>query len=282
MGVSSATARTVSHSQADALRLLREPSSAGGSWASALLAAIGLWDLPEERYGARHYIYLIQGEAFDWLLLAERLLREVPMAATPAEREELLFTGTLPAPVTPEHFRQALGELKYQAHLNFFYGVTVEEALLVAVEEEVRKARSVQGVYHDLGVQDQAMVLLYGGTTETLAQQYHRDHGRRFRGRMPLGQLTSFTYWLFKRRLRQADGARLASDTQRGLRQLQAMNGLPAPHTGEGGAGGVPQRGRPVARCTARGCPCGSVGRAVPDRGLGAQRAHPRHLVQLG
>jgi hypothetical protein len=40
---------------------------------------------------------------------------------------------------------------------------------------------------------------------------------------MLLSEMHEFTYWLFRYRVRQCDGARVASDTRRGLVQLSHM-----------------------------------------------------------
>ncbi|MEC9014746.1 MAG: hypothetical protein VYA78_09260, partial [Chloroflexota bacterium] len=57
----------------DVLLHLRMDLAAGVPWQKALLEAVGRWTTVEEVLDGREYRYLIQGEAFDWLLLAERL-----------------------------------------------------------------------------------------------------------------------------------------------------------------------------------------------------------------
>ena len=127
----------------EAIRHLRDAVAQGRHWYIALLEAIGLWKRTEEWYAGRHYRYLIAGEAFDWLLLAERLLAEVDHLIPDEEIADLLFFSRAPIQVTNEEFRQFIGETKYGALLNFFYGVTVEEALFLAVEQKVRKEHQV-------------------------------------------------------------------------------------------------------------------------------------------
>ena len=78
-----------------------------------------------------------------------------------AERERLMFRGALPLALTPSIFQEALGVEKYRAHLNFFYGVVVEEALWQAVEGEVLKERGVRGLQHPHGVFDLVCQRLY-------------------------------------------------------------------------------------------------------------------------
>ena len=61
----------------EAIRHLKQAIAGGRPWHIALLEAIGLWTCPEENHNGHLYCYLIDGEAFDWLLLAERLCLEI-------------------------------------------------------------------------------------------------------------------------------------------------------------------------------------------------------------
>ena len=54
---------------------------------------MGAWMLPEETDGGRLYRYFIAGEAFDWLLLAERLCVEVRDLVPEEPVETLLLRG---------------------------------------------------------------------------------------------------------------------------------------------------------------------------------------------
>ncbi len=196
----------------------------GTPWPEALLAAVGEWTAPSEIVDGVRLDYLIEGEAFDWLLLAERLLREAPAGCIPIEEaEELLFTGMLPDGITEARFKSFLGPEKYRAHLNHFYGVVVEEALWHAVEREVEKERSVRGLQHPFGVQNLIAERLYRAGLVPLLRQFQREHRRGRRVRLTLAESRAFTYWLFKRRVANSDQARIASDTRKGLRMLNEL-----------------------------------------------------------
>ena len=202
----------------------------GTPWAHALLTAVGEWTVPRETLDQVETDYLIGGEAFDWLLLAERLLRGVPASFLPSDEvERLLFDGVLPAEITEAHFKSALGPEKYRAHLNFFYGVVVEEALWYAVEREVEKERGVRGLHGLDGVQDAIAERLYRTSFGALLSRFQREHGRNRRIKLTLGEWHSFTYWLFKRRLANSDQARIASDTRKGLAMLRELREVCAP-----------------------------------------------------
>lgn len=208
----------------ETIRRFRDALSGGEPWAPALLRAVGEWSAPSETVDGARLGYLIGGEAFDWLLLADRLLREAPEGSVPSDdAERLIFTGALPDGVTETQFAEALGPEKHRAHLNYFYGVVVEEALWLAVEREVEKERVLRGVRHSSGVDDAVAERLYGADLPTLLRRFQREHGRPRRVRLTLGQSREFAYWLFKRRLAASDQARVASDMRKGLRTLNAL-----------------------------------------------------------
>ena len=201
----------------------------GRDWVDALLDAVGAWPLAAERRQGREFVYLLGGEAFDWLALAERLLLEADGAAPTDEQERLLFEGALPERVTAQRFKEALGVSRYRAHLNYFYGVVVEEALWQAAEADALKQRGVRGVHHPHGLDDAVSERLYGLPFDELVRAHHREQGRnRPRVRHSLSDWKAFAYWRFKLRLTLHDRARIASDTQRGLAFLETV-GAPPP-----------------------------------------------------
>src|SRR5438105_2988456 len=138
---------------------------AGGSehWFLALLAAVRRWPIATEAAHDREYRYLVGGEAFDWLLLAERLFLELEDLAAEAEGEDLLFHGRFPLEMDEPEFERLLGA-KYRYHLNFVYGVRVEEALQLAIQEEVAKERQASRIWENGHMDDEICQRLYGST----------------------------------------------------------------------------------------------------------------------
>lgn len=196
----------------------------GGDWFEALLEAIARWEAREETVDGREYRYLIGGEAFDWLLLAERLLEEANGAIPPGDREELLFFGRLPRDMDTEDFKRALGSAKHRAHLNYLYGVTIEEALQLATEEEVQKERrSTAWRPGECAVESLVCERIYGKSQDELLAGFRQERALAADESMSYGDLKEFTYWLFKYRLRQCDPARVASDTRKALAQLSQL-----------------------------------------------------------
>ncbi len=213
-------------SENQAIRHFRNAVTHGKHWYVALLEAVGRWDLTEETYKGREYRYLIADEAFDWLLLAERILDEVGYLAPEKETVELLFHGKPPIEITEEEFSGLLGETKYRAHLNFFYGVTVEESLITAVEEEAGKERRASP-FSDNGLpREESYQRIYGSSFNDLLKCFRKEKGYPGRHSMGLSEAKEFTYWLFKYRLNNCDKARIASDTKKALNELSRQRGM--------------------------------------------------------
>jgi len=201
---------------------MREAVAAGKAhWLVAVLEAIGSWPLSQEQVEGHTYSYLVGGEAFDWLLLAERLCDELEGLIPPEECEALLFHGRLPLELTEDNFRRYLGPTKYRAHLNFLYGVRVEEALQLTVQEDVHKERS--SIRENGQVDDEVCRRIYGATRSELLQAFRGQDTPSGPAHLSLAELTEFTYWLFRYRLRYADPARVASDTRKGLALLERL-----------------------------------------------------------
>jgi hypothetical protein len=210
----------------EAIRHLEQAILSGKHWYIALLEAIGLWTDGEETYNGRHYRYLIDGEAFDWLLLAERLCEAVDSLLPEEEKLALLFHGQPPIRLTKEKFKQLIGSGKYHQYLNYFYGITVEEALILAVQEEVRKEKRTLGYNKEHNLTNEVYQRIYGATKAVLLKRFRREKRYPRLRSISLTELKEFTYWLFKYRLKQCDKARVASDTKKALEQL-SVNGSP-------------------------------------------------------
>ena len=202
---------------------MRDTVASGEShWFPALLQAIRNWPLATEEDGERSYRYLIGGEAFDWLLLAERLCQEMAGLVPEEEAEALLFDENLPLETTEEDFQVLLGA-KYKPHLNFVYGVRVEAALQVAVQEEVRKERSGTSLWEKNGhVEDEAFERIYGKRRADLFAEFEAEQARDSEW-LSLAELSEWRYWLFQYRVKNCDPAKVASDTRKGLLMHQRL-----------------------------------------------------------
>lgn len=206
----------------EALLCLRRTLGEGEHWLRAVLQAVRLWTVPAETYKGRRYRYLIGGEAFDWLLLVERFLEEVPEAAPEEERQRLLFHGQIPLSLTATEFRDLMGIAKYRAYLNFWYGVTVEEALQQMVLEEVCKERSGQASTEAF-LEEEAFGRIYGKGRDEMFADFRVEAQCSLTGPSSLMEQKEFLYWLFKYRLAHCDPARVASDTKKGVMKVYGL-----------------------------------------------------------
>ena len=213
-----------SRGNTEVIRYLEEAITDGKHWYVALLEAIGLWTAAEENHNGRSYHYLIAGEAFDWLLLAERLCETVDGLLPEAEKIALLFHSEPPIKLTK--FKELIGSSKYHQYLNYFYGITVEEALILAVQEEVRKERRTLGYGNEHGVVNEVHRRIYGATKAILLKRFRREKGYPKLRSISLTELKEFTYWLFKYRLKLCDKAKLASDTKKALERLRRQESM--------------------------------------------------------
>ncbi len=207
---------------AEAIRYLEQAIISGKHWYIALLETIGLWSAATEVHNGRTYCYLIAGEAFDWLLLAERLCKAVDGFLPNDEKLALLFHSKPPLNLSTKKFKELIGSAKYHQYLNYFYGITVEEALISAVQEEVRKERLILGYNNEEHDSiNEVYQRIYDATRAVLLKQFRRERGYPQVRSISLTELKEFTYWLFKYRLKQCDKARVASDTKKALEQLR-------------------------------------------------------------
>jgi hypothetical protein len=227
-GTAIAEVAEVSTGDAQAIQGLKSAVSEGKSWYVALLEAIHLWSSPEEDFDGRHYHYLVDNEAFDWLALAERLCEELDGLVPEKERTNLLFFELPPVKLSRGEFKHLIGASKYKTYLTYFYGIVVERFLILAVTEEIRKKKRVLGLNNDDGTIDEAYQRIYGSPQTTLLRQFRRERQYPHPRSISLSQLNEFTYWLFKYRMRMRDKSRVASDTKKALTKLYEILDLKA------------------------------------------------------
>ena len=201
----------------EAIRYLEQALGSGKHWYIALLEAIGLWSADQETHNGQTYSYLVDGEAFDWLLLAERLCGAVDGLLPEDEKLALLLHGKPPLDITNDKFKELIGSGRYHQYLNYFYGITVEEALMLAVQGEVRKERHASGLAREQDTTNEVYRRIYGATKTVLLKHFRQEKGYPQRRSTSLNEQKEFTYWLFKYRLKHCDKSRVASDTKKGL-----------------------------------------------------------------
>jgi len=210
------------------IRQLRDAIARGKNWYLALLDAVRAWKITKEEYHGRHYCYLIDNEAFDWLALASRLCEDVDGLVPESEVINFLFFDRAPVELSREEFENLIGTPKYKAYLNFLYGVLVERFLILATTDEVRRERRVLGLNNDNGTNDEVFKRIYGATQSELLKKFREEKGYRQLPSISLSELNEFTYWLFKYRVKTQEKSRIASDTKKALVKLHSLLRLKA------------------------------------------------------
>ena len=200
---------------ANAIQHLKDAVKQGRNWYISLLEAMRLWKSSSEVYKGEQYTYLIGGEAFDWLRLAERLCEEIRRFVPEDELVDLLFFDRAPLKITDAEFKQMIGPAKYRAYLNYLYGVLIEQALILAATYEVRK-RSIVPLQPD-DEAEKAFKRVYGAGQAELLHSFQKERKDGYRRSLTLGEWKEFTYWLFKYRVHHSEKPKVASDTKKAL-----------------------------------------------------------------
>ena len=210
--------------ESDLLNDFKNSLRKGDSWIYALFDTISAWEIPSEIYRGREYIFLIEGEAFDWILLAERICDYAKDLLPEQELKNLLFYSEIPENFHLNEFKSILGINKFRGYLNYFYGVTIESSLQIAVEFEIQKRHISNSFTYMNDFTDDAYFEIYGNSRKELLRSFFLQKGDLYKNKISLQTFKEFTYWLFKYRLSFSDSAKIASDTQKGLFQLEKMS----------------------------------------------------------
>jgi hypothetical protein len=212
---------TASPGDAEAIGHFKKCLAEGRHWYLALLGAMGLWTSASEHCDGRTCNYLIDNEAFDWLLLAERLCEAVEGLLPEDEKNALLFSGVPPLSLESREVKSLIGSQKYSQYLNYFYGVIVEEGLQLAVQEEIDKERRLRGYRTRYESTDETFRRIYNAPRDSLLKAFRKEKKLPHLKSIAISELKEFTYWLFKHRLRNCEKARIASDTTKALQFLR-------------------------------------------------------------
>jgi len=201
----------------EVIGLFKADITSGKNWYLALLGAVKNWPVSEETVGDQTYLYIISGEALDMLQIAERLLKAAGNLVPEDEKMAFLFHNKPPLVLTSEKTKELLGDKRFGQHLNFFYGVTAEEALLQAIEEEVRKEEGGLNLHNEVQIIDETYRRIYDVQQRVLLHQFRKEKGYTSSGSTTLEQMKEFSYWRFKHRLQHCEKPRIASDTKKAL-----------------------------------------------------------------
>ena len=205
-------------------------------WKSVFLETVAAWPKENERACDEIFHYFIGGEAFNWKRLAERIATQLSDEDNSPIQPEDLFewlssTGVFGG-MPEQQFQRILGVDAWRAHLNYFYGVHIEQCLIAAVQSRIQKRRFSNGMTPSDDASDRAYLGLYEETEQTLWDDFLTENSIRLSdliAESPEETRTvaldeEFTYWLFKRRIEYTNAAQVAAETKRGLEMLARIN----------------------------------------------------------
>lgn len=205
-------------------------------WQSAFIETVAAWPIANETLYGETYHYFIGGEAFNWKRLAERIATELAeeddeSPVEPSEIFDWLATSGVFGGIGEERFRRIIGVDGWRAHLNYFYGVHIEQCLIAAIQARNHKRRYSAGLPPSDESSDRAYLGLYEDNEQTLWDQFlseSSDHLSELIADSPEETRTialdeEFTYWLFKRRIEYTLAPQVASETQRGLDMMHQI-----------------------------------------------------------
>ena len=176
-----------------------------------ILSLIGNWKINNRN----NYDYLILNEAFNWKRLAIKIIDYLEFD----EKLNLLLikwllTPHLFATFSKNKFREIIGFEKYNSHLSYFYGVTIERCLISYAEEELFKKQISYGNFIRYELEDvysKIYNISYNELIEEFLSKKNFDSKK-----LSEVEYENFTYWCFKKRIENSEPSKLASDTKKG------------------------------------------------------------------
>ena len=186
------------------------------------LKIIGHWPLKSEIIGDIDYQYWINDEAFNWYLLASRIIFSVKDEQNIKKLDHFLSTVHFLPGSDQRIMINLFPPDKYRAHLNFIYGVILEEVIICFNEMEKNKdvlnqfnvTDSINLVYLNLyGMDYTEFIRLYEFETKTKLDQFDTLHS-----------YYNFLYWSWKYRLKKSTPEKIAYDSQSGINFLMNLN----------------------------------------------------------
>lgn len=176
-----------------------------------ILSIIGNWKINNKN----SYDYLILHEAFNWKRLAVKIIDYFRFdESLNTKLINWIFNPHLYATFSENKFRELIGFEKYNAHLSYFYGVTIERCLIAYSEEELLKRQISYGNFVRYTPED-VYSQIYNITYNKLIDDFFSEYKITTKKISEL-EFEKFTYWCFKKRVENSEPSKLASDTKKG------------------------------------------------------------------
>ena len=183
-----------------------------------ILSMIRLWKINKKS----HYDYLVGNEALNWKRLAVQILNNIKIKENLLiEIYQWLSIPEIYSGLSEFQFRQLIGFEKYTSYLSYFYGVLIERSILCYVERENYKKRISNGK-STVNVLNVSYEHIYGFSFLTLHEEYCKKSTILNKKHYEYDD-ENFTYYCFKKRIKDSEPAKLASDTKKGTIFLQEL-----------------------------------------------------------
>ena len=183
---------------------------------------IGQWPLKSENFDNIEYQYWVNDEAFNWHLLASRLIFSITETTNKQILNELLHSTYLLPGSDQGKIINLFPPDKYRAHLNFIYGVVLEEVIICF--NEMEKHKDVINQFHASDVINAVYLDLYGYNFSEFIRIYEFEKKIKLDKFDSLYSHYDFLYWSWKYRLKKSTPEKIAYDSQSGINFLMNLS----------------------------------------------------------
>ena len=182
---------------------------------------IGEWPVKFENIDNIEYRYWVNDEAFNWHLLANRIASYVTEVNNKKVLEKLLHsTHWLPGSDQGKIINFFPPDT-YRAHLNFIYGVVLEEVIICF--NEMEKNKDVINQFHASDAINAVYLDLYGYNFSEFIRIYEFEKKIKLDNFDSLAVYHDFLYWSWKYRLKKSTPEKIAYDSQSGINFLMNL-----------------------------------------------------------
>tara|TARA_Y100001970_G_C14227029_1_gene856316 strand:+ start:1541 stop:2203 length:663 start_codon:yes stop_codon:yes gene_type:complete len=188
----------------------------------AFMKIIGHWPLKSEKIDNIEYQYWVNDEAFNWHLLATRIIFSITEANNKQILNKLLHSTYLLPGTDQRKIINLFSPDKYRAHLNFIYGVVLEEVIICF--NEMEKNKDVINQFNASDAINAVYLDLYGYNFSEFIRVYEFEKKIKLDEFNSLYSYYDFLYWSWKYRLKKSTPEKIAYDSQSGINFLMNMN----------------------------------------------------------
>tara|TARA_Y100001970_G_scaffold225688_1_gene278739 strand:- start:18142 stop:18807 length:666 start_codon:yes stop_codon:yes gene_type:complete len=186
------------------------------------LKIIGKWPVKTEIINNIEYKYWIDDEAFNWHLLATRIIFSLNEETNKKPLNAFLHSTYLLPGSDQRKIINLFPPDKYRAHLNFIYGVVLEEVIICF--NEMEKNKDIINQFHASDAINAVYLDLYGYNFSEFKRIYEFEKKIKLDKFDSLYSYYDFLYWSWKYRIKKSTPEKIAYDSQSGINFLINMS----------------------------------------------------------